>query len=209
MRPRHFLVHRLFHEAAIEQPGQRISNCLLAQFAPKALGFDERSLQLVDHLLELCGARVHTLLELDIDLPDGSLGVLPRGDIFGKDDDAALHVLAVPRTNFPTQELHRSIGAIEAIFAGRDDLALEGALMNGTPAIGNIRKQFVVRDSAPRLLPEPVVGHPAATGCDVEHLAVEHGDRNRRLIDEHAEKLCAVLLHGSFVARQVVCCYRY
>ena len=81
----------------------------------------------------------------------------------------------------------------KAVFVVLDCFAAESAAMNGDPARGDIRKDFVVGVGREcRGLAGRNSSHPAAADGDVAHVAIEHGESGGGMPDEELEQFLAL-----------------
>ena len=140
---------------------------------------------------------MHPLLQLGIELHDTILGTLALRDVFREQDDSAELGSIEPRANIPANPMHPAVRALIPLFPRADDLARQPTAMHGSKMLGKIGKHFVVREPAQGSAGQAIVTQPAATGRDVAHVTIEHGDRDGRLVDEQTQMLFVVTGHGS------------
>ena len=86
-----------------------------------------------------------------------------------------------------------SVGVGPVVVGVSMELSLQHAPMDRFPSIGNVGVKLVVAQPGQALAPAPVGFDPASARRHIDHVAIEHGDADRRLFDEHANLRLAVL----------------
>jgi hypothetical protein len=109
-----------------------------------------------------------------------------RRDVLYEDDDSADFAgVCPPGLDLPAKPVDVAIGAFKDVSLARDDLALQSLPVRVLPALRKIRENLVMGATQNRVS-QPVVAEPAPACGHVAHFAVEHGDRDRRLLNEGA-----------------------
>ena len=125
---------------------------------------------------------------------------LARGDHLREEDQPAdLTITFAPGKTFPLQPPCTTVRRYVWIFFASFDCAREDPAMNFFPAIGKIRKYFVVRFADDVLSFEMIVSEKTVADLEVAHFCIEHRDRGRRVSDEQP-KQSFIGLHSLFDA---------
>ena len=120
-------------------------------------------------------------------LPQRGLGALLRRNLSGREHDAADPARLVgPGVGCPANPALLSVGVDPAIVVVGVEFSVQHSAMDRFPAIGNIGVELVVAQPG-QAFPAAAVGFdPAAAGRQIDHVAIEHRDADRRPLDEHA-----------------------
>ena len=69
------------------------------------------------------------------------------------------------------------------------DLSCQAAAVNLFPVFGHVGEDVVVRLPHNRLIPDAHIREPPVAGSYVPHLPVEHGETERRGLDERLQEI--------------------
>src|SRR6185312_12280642 len=123
------------------------------------------------------------------------LGAFALGDALGDDDDAAEGaILLAPRAHLPPEPVFGAIAADDAFFFTAHDGARECTAMDGFGVRADIEDEVVVTASFDCSLLQPVLDAPVAAREQVAHVAVEHRDSDRDVLDHLAHALVVAAL---------------
>jgi hypothetical protein len=103
------------------------------------------------------------------------LSLLARGDVFAEDHDARdLARLVTPWPHFPAEPLDAAVDSLEAVGVGPHHLTRQGATVDSLPVFGDLREDFIVRQSFQVTLCQIIIAQPPAADAQVAHFAIEH-----------------------------------
>src|SRR5208337_1483711 len=118
------------------------------------------------------------------------------GHVFGEDQDPAYAPISrTPRPHLPFEPQQAPISALVRVLLFPHRLAGEAAAMHILPARRNLRGDLVVRAANDARFAKSMIGKPTSAGGEIAHLAIEHSNADRRLLDEQA-KMFRVLPQG-------------
>src|SRR6185437_8730882 len=96
------------------------------------------------------------------------------------------------RKTLPLQPARAAVRSDIGIFFTAFDCARQNSAMSFAPALGKVRKDFVVRSAGEVLSLEIIVCKKTITHLDVTHVSVEHRDRSRSVFDKQAQQCLLV-----------------
>ena len=99
---------------------------------------------------------------------------------------------AAPGPHLPSSPLHAPVSAWEGVLLVPHGLAGKRALMRILPALREVWNDLIMRAANEALLAKSVTAEPAFARGEIAHIAIEHGDTDRCLLDEQAKLLGAL-----------------
>lgn len=113
-------------------------------------------------------------------------------DLREHDDPADLSAVLVPGTHLPAHPVEPSIQPGKGILLTLLDTSGQGALVDLFPPLGDLREHLVMGPARDVLIAQAVVGEPPPAVGDVAHIAVEHCDGCRCVLDKQSQLLIAL-----------------